>query len=278
MAEISIILPVHNGEIYIQEAIDSVLRQSFTDFELLVIDDGSTDYTSEIVLRYSDPRLRLISRPHGFIDSLNDGLLQAQGKYIARMDTDDLMHPDRLHVQYHIMEEEPTIDVCASWVTIFGNGVSPRLGYSDLSGLIRHPELLLLERNIIANPTVMLRHSFILEHNVHYKKGYPHAEDYKLWVDMVQEGGTFYIEPDPLLAYRISPKQVSQRHTTEQRDSAERIRCEHLHQLMLTSPLLKELQPIYKEAERLHSLKLLSIDELIRLMCSLISNRLDVFR
>ena len=246
MAEISIILPVHNGEIYIQEAIDSVLRQSFTDFELLVIDDGSTDYTSEIVLRYSDPRLRLISRPHGFIDSLNDGLLQAKGKYIARMDADDLMHPNRLHVQYHIMEEEPTIDVCASWVTIFGNGVSPRLGYSDLSGLIRHPELLLLERNIIANPTVMLR--------------------------------TFYIEPDPLLAYRISPKQVSQRHATEQRDSAERIRCEYLHQLMLTSPLLKELQPIYKEAERLHSLKLLSIDELIRLMCSLISKRLDVFR
>ena len=86
MPEITILMPVRNGEKYIKESIDSILKQTFTDFELLIMDDGSTDRTVERIERYTDERIRLIRRKHNFIRNLNEGLELALGAYIARMD------------------------------------------------------------------------------------------------------------------------------------------------------------------------------------------------
>ncbi|MGL5227941.1 MAG: glycosyltransferase family 2 protein [Bacteroidales bacterium] len=85
-----------------------------------MVDDGSTDDTKDIIRSFTDNRIKLICNEHDFIGSLNLGLKESSGKYIARMDADDIMHPDRLKIQYNIMEEEPEITVSGSWIIVFG--------------------------------------------------------------------------------------------------------------------------------------------------------------
>src|SRR6266540_4812162 len=107
--KVSIIMPVYNGELYLKEAIDSIFKQSFTDYEFIVIDDGSTDRSAEIIGNYHDPRLQVITLPknRGLSVALNVGLEVANGMYIARMDCDDLSHPARLEKEVKFLDEHP---------------------------------------------------------------------------------------------------------------------------------------------------------------------------
>ena len=100
MVEISVCMPSYNASQYIGECIDSVLNQSFTDFKFVIVDDGSTDNTVQIIKEYADSRIRLIENDHDFIESLNTSIRLAEGKYIARMDSDDIMMPNRLIIKY----------------------------------------------------------------------------------------------------------------------------------------------------------------------------------
>lgn len=108
MPKVSVMMCVHNAEEYIKDCLDSIFCQSFGDFELVVVDDGSTDSTMEQVKLCSDNRIRIIQKEHDYIGSLNAGLDACTGEYIARMDADDLMHPDRLQVQVALMDSEPS--------------------------------------------------------------------------------------------------------------------------------------------------------------------------
>lgn len=235
---ISILLPVYNAESTIGATIESILKQSFEDYELLVIDDGSTDATSQVVRNYTDVRIRYILAEHDYIASLNLGLNQAQGKYLARMDADDIMLHDRLAIQHQILEEEPSITVCSSWYIPFGEEIRGEQVVGITQGLIQSPLLAFLQGNLIAHPTVMLRTSFLRTHDLHYEN-YPYAEDYKLWVEIAKRGGTFYIESQPLLRYRISPTQVTQRYSEGQRFTAQRIQEELLDTLIERSGLIE---------------------------------------
>lgn len=226
--EISVLMPVYNCKEYLEEAIDSVLLQTFEDFEFLIIDDGSTNDTVERILRYNDPRIRLIRNKHNFIDSLNRGLDEARGKYIARMDSDDRMIPERLALQYQTMETHPDISVCASWMRLFGNRDDVIYSYI---GYISHPLIDLLNGNIIPHPTVMLRKSFLQIHQLRYES-YPYAEDYKLWTRIAEYGGRFWVEPAFLLHYRISENQINHQKCREQQDTTFRIRNEVLDYLI----------------------------------------------
>lgn len=105
---VSVCMPVYNASRYLRECIDSVLSQTFADFEFLIADDGSDDDSAAIVESYADPRIRLIRREHGYIASLNCLLDEARGRYIARMDADDVMLPDRLRLQFDYMEATQT--------------------------------------------------------------------------------------------------------------------------------------------------------------------------
>src|SRR6185295_12041298 len=101
---VSVVMPVYNQERYVQAAVDSVLRQSFTDFEFVIVDDGSTDGTREILGRLTDPRVRIVSSPHvGFLGVLERGVKESVAPWIARMDSDDLCHPDRLKRQMNFI-------------------------------------------------------------------------------------------------------------------------------------------------------------------------------
>ena len=121
--QISVVMPAYNAEKYITEAIDSILFQTFKDFEFIIINDASTDSTKDIIESYKDPRIKLVNNEQnkGVAKSLNIGISVACGKYIARMDADDIALPERFQKQFDFMEQHPNIDVCGSWAKKTGN-------------------------------------------------------------------------------------------------------------------------------------------------------------
>ncbi|MCS2221617.1 glycosyltransferase [Bacteroides fragilis] len=226
--EVTVLLVVHNCEMYIAECIQSVLCQTYKDFELLIIDDGSTDGTLSKIEQFKDQRIRLISNScNDYIFSLNQGLRLAKGKYIARMDGDDVMHLERLERQVEVMNFQTDITVCSSWFQCFGSYNEIVRGYS---GLIDNPLVQMLKGNIIAHPTSMLRKSFLEKYNLLYKN-YQYAEDYNLWKEIVVCGGKIWVIPDILLRYRCSLNQISCKKQVEQRETSLLIKKEILDYL-----------------------------------------------
>ena len=205
---ISVVMPMFNAEAYLSEAIDSVLTQSYQNFELIIIDDGSTDSSVDIVNSYQDKRIILIRSAHDFIQSLNLGFEKARGKYIARMDADDIMLSNRLQVQFDYMEQNPGIDICGSWVCFFGQSTYTYTYPTSHEEIVQK----MLLQNSICHPSVLIRVSSLyekMEFKAIYKKNYIYAEDYKLWTDLVMNGLKFSILPEVLLKYRISESQVT---------------------------------------------------------------------
>ena len=228
---VSVVMPVHNVARYIDEAMESILNQSFPNFELIIVDDGSTDDTVERIKGYKDSRIRLYRHDHDFIGSLNLGLQEARGKYVARMDADDMMHVDRLRIQYNIMELEPSIDCCGSWFTMYDEATGAKRLVPMVSGKIEYVLLLLLGGNPFCHPTMMLRKDFLDRHHLSYKD-YKYAEDYKLWFDVAKYGGVFYIESQDLLCYRRHKGQVTHLKKEEQAETGNMIRDEIIDYLL----------------------------------------------
>ena len=226
---VTVLLPVYNAGKYLQEAVDSVLRQTYTSFELLILDDGSTDGCTNFLTHIADGRIRLLKRSHNYINTLNYGLSIARGKYIARMDADDKMFPTRLAEQVTMLEADPDIKICASYMQRMGG---TEIYNSGLRGIINPFVQIFLLGNFIAHPTVMLRTDYLRAHQLKYRPEYIYAEDYKLWTEIAYLGGTLYIIPKPLLEYRISEKQVSRVHHLQQSETAVRIRNEILEFLI----------------------------------------------
>ena len=230
--KISIIMPVHNAEATVGIAIESVLEQTFTDYEFIIIDDGSTDKTPMIIRQYEDRRIQIITKEQNYIQSLNIGLKLARGKYIARMDADDIMLPDRLRVQYAIMEEFPQITVCSSLVYLMGKDIPKGLISQSVTGLIKRPLWLLLHHNFISHPASIIRKSFIRKHRLTYQQDYIYAEDYALWTDIILHGGLFFIEPQPLIYYRLSENQLTHKYRQEQLEASKKVQQKILHSLI----------------------------------------------
>lgn len=240
MNKISVLMPTYNCGKFVGEAIESVLNQSFQDFQFIIVDDGSTDNTLSVVKRYKDDRIFLIQNRHDYIGSLNIGLQHSQGKYIARMDADDVMHVDRLLIQYMIMENNQEIDVCSSWMSSFGDGVNKRI-ISYINGIIEYPLRTLLNCNFISHPTVLFRKAFLDKYNLKYEQ-YDYAEDFKFWSEIAKKNGVFYVESQPLLFYRVSTDQVTQKYKKEQMNTTIRVKKEIID--FLTDKLLIERENV----------------------------------
>jgi len=241
--KITVLLVVYNCESYISECIQSILNQSYTDFELLVIDDGSIDRTVCIIDKIKDKRIRLLCNKHDYIESLNLGLREAKGKYIARIDGDDIMTLHRLKKQVDLMENHPNITVCASWMKCFGLYEKTIESYK---GYVDNAILQMLLGNIISHPTVMIRKSFIELNTLFYKK-YPYAEDYKLWCDIAINGGVFWVIPEVLLHYRCSNNQISHLKEMEQQETTSKIQNEILEYLIEKSDNNTALTNLYEQ-------------------------------
>jgi putative sugar transferase len=254
MTPISIIMPTYNARDHIKEAIESVLNQTFTEYEFIIIDDGSTDNTVSIINSYKDARIKLILNEHNFINTLNTGLQAAAGKYIARMDADDIMHIDRLKIQYAIMEEDPRITVCSSWMTFFGNDIPKGMVSRPATGFVEYPLLQMLQHCIFFHPTIMLRSEFFKQNRLKYEKEYIYAEDYKLWFEVAKCGGIFYVETQSLLYYRVTKTQVSEKKQKEQDEVSIRIKNEILAYLIALNkenyPYLSKLEEAMRKIQK----------------------------
>ncbi len=200
---ISVIMPVYNCEMYIKEAIDSILYQSFSDFEFIIINDGSTDGSFKILQKYScdDPRIKLISRENwGLIKSLNQALEFARGDFIARMDADDISYLDRFEKQVKILNETNG-DICGGHcVFINKNGklVKTIIFPVEEDSFVVHHSLSVP----FAHGSVMFRKSFIEKYNIKYGTKTKYAEDYALWLECYFNGAIFCNVDDFIYKYR----------------------------------------------------------------------------
>lgn len=200
---ISVILPVFNGEKYLRAAIDSILSQTMRDFELLVINDGSTDGSRAVVESHYDDRIKLVNNQSnmGLIASLNKGIELARGKYLARMDADDISHRERFEKQVELMEKE-SADICGShWLVISEAG---KLIEAKIMPLSREAFILFLMYSVpFAHGSVMMRASFVRAHALKYGS-VKFAEDYDLWVRFFEKGARFANVNEFLFSYRES--------------------------------------------------------------------------
>ena len=205
---ISVIMPVYNAEKFLKPAIESILNQTFSDFELIIIDDNSNDKTADIIKSYNDNRIKHIVNPNriGFTNSLNQGLKIAQGDYIARMDADDISDPERFSKEIEFLENNPDIGVCGSWMKIIDeNGkIINKIQLPVGSNVIAWR---LYFNNCVAHPSVILRRKVIDRVN-YYNSDFVVAEDYDLWNRIIKISKIENI-PEYLLKYRIHGKNIS---------------------------------------------------------------------
>lgn len=226
--KITVLMPVYNCELYIKEAVDSVLNQTYTDFEFLIIDDASTDKTVSIIKSYNDSRIQLIEKPinSGYTISLNMGLELAKGKYIARMDGDDISFSERFAKQVAFLEMNPEVVLCGAFYQVIGTD-------KVCNHPLTHDEIKvkLITGCYIAHPTVMMRTSIFTMHSIEYNQNMEPAEDYDLWSRLVFLGKVANLG-EVLLHYRLHSQQVSKLRWQRQSEMARQIRTQMLQKLI----------------------------------------------
>lgn len=204
MPKVSILLPTHQSGAHLRETLDSIKAQTYQDYELLAVDDASTDQTLEILQEYPDLRIRIIQgRNRGLADALNLGIKCAQGQYIARIDADDLMVPERLEKQVCFLDTHPKVIVCGGWQQYFG--LSTFLHAPPASAEQCRANLLF--RCDLCHSTLMLRTAALIDHNLFYNPAYA-AEDFELWTRVLDVGDIANL-PEILGYYREDGKSIT---------------------------------------------------------------------
>lgn len=228
---VSVVMPVYNDEATVGRAIDSILAQTFRDFEFIIIDDGSTDGTSAVLASYNDPRLRVFRQENAGISvSANRGLARARGKYIARIDGDDRALPTRLATQVAYMEEHPDCVLVGSWwdiVSLDGQRLGSRRPPTEDLGI----KWALLFDSCILHSAFLMRHDAVKRCGG-YDRTLAYAQDYDLASRLGNYGALANI-PRVLVEYLYDHESsVSVVHRAEQREEAERISGEAILRIM----------------------------------------------
>lgn len=201
-------MPAYNAEKYIKEAIDSILNQTFKDFEFIIVNDGSKDSTKNIIESYADPRIKIINHGtnQGIYSSRSDGLKMARGEFIAILDSDDISMKNRLEEQLDFMLNHPDIAVVGSWMET----IDVESGKTHILKLERDPAIIKwmhILKNQILNSSSFFRKKIIDEIG-YYRKEYEYAEDYDLWSRISRRYKMVNI-PKVLVQYRICSKSVT---------------------------------------------------------------------
>jgi len=233
--KVSVVMSVYNGEIYLQEAVDSILNQTFENFEFLIVDDGSTDRTLNILQSYKDPRIKVINNKKniGLTASLNKGLKIAKWEYIARMDADDVSFPHRLEQQKAFLDRNPQVAVVGSWVEVIDESGKTQKTWRTLtrSHLLRWR---LLFKNTFAHPAVMFRKGAVLQMGG-YDEYFKCAQDYELWSRLSSNWEVTNI-PEVLLKWRRRENSISAVRQKDQKEIAKEVSRRNL-EYILDKPL-----------------------------------------
>lgn len=242
MPKVSVIMSVYNTKKeYLCKAIESILNQTFKDFEFIIVNDASTDETPKILEIYKDKRIIRIDNKInlGLTASLNKALKIANGKYIVRMDADDISHIDRVKIQYEYMEKNKSIAVLGTY--------AKQLGTKKILMPIKcidheHRRVKMIFRNSgVIHPTAMIRKSFLEKYNLYYDENIKKGQDYALWAEIVKYGKIANIEM-PLLEYRVHKEQISMKCKEEQDKYAYQVKVKQIKaaQMPLTEEEIKQ--------------------------------------
>ncbi|WP_341835857.1 glycosyltransferase [Chitinophaga pollutisoli] len=207
---ISVILPVYNGGPFLRQTLEALLAQTLEDFELLVINDGSTDDSEATILSFTDPRIRYLPQSNqGFIASLNRGIAEARGKYIARIDADDVCLPLRFEQQAALLNDRPEVAVVGCFIIFIDeNGKETGIWPEDRACVSNEQIRQALPHfNCIAHPGVMGRTEIFRQYP--YRASQQHIEDYDLWLRLAGDDKVIVKLPQPLLLYRVHTGSVT---------------------------------------------------------------------
>lgn len=227
---VSVLMPVYNGAQYIGAAIESVMNQSYSHFELIIIDDGSTDSTREVITRYQDTRISLTvqDRNHGLVYTRNNGLSKARGDYISMLDADDIALPARLMEQISFLESHTDYSMVGSRLRVIDQTGKLTGENWDYSFPVESINSRMLFHNCFAQSAVCIRRSLLS--GCVYRPEYPSAEDYDLWVRIAKTGKVWNL-PQYLLLHRRYSQSTSAVHSTVVEDAVCRIVTEQLLEL-----------------------------------------------
>lgn len=247
--KVSVLMAVYNGAQFVEETILSILGQTYRDYEFIIINDGSTDCSAEIIHSFHDSRIVYIENDQnrGLIYSLNKGLSIASGEYIARIDADDIAYRNRLEIQIEYMDTNREVGISGGYVEAFGGLKHPTIWKTSS---VTHAENFnqLLFTPCFYHPTVIIRKSIIEAHNLQFNPRYRGLEDYGFWVDAAQFTKLENIQM-PLIKFRVHPQSVSR---IEDSDIIDRIKY---HSYVFEKAFELHKLPIPNENEfRLHFL------------------------
>jgi len=221
MPEVSVLLPVYNTpEDFLRQAVESILNQTFQDFELLIVNDASTTDVEKVISSYSDPRIKYFKNKTnlGISGTRNILLDKAQGKYLAVMDHDDVSLPERLAREVDFLDRHPNVGVVSCQAKVIGTPAI--ISYPETNAQI---ESKLLFDDCIIHPAALIRHSVLKENRIRYEEEFTPAEDYALWCRLL--GKTeFHNLSEILFMYRDHPGNTSHRRSGQMARAAEAVR------------------------------------------------------
>ena len=235
--KVTVLMPVYNGERFLRDAIESMLRQTFDDFELLIVNDGSTDGSRDLIRSYADQRIRLVEheKNRGIVASLNTGIECACGEYLARMDADDVSLPHRLDAQVAFMEVHPEVGVCGGWMRT----IDAHEALWQAAEWHEQIKIALLFTSAIFHPVAMMRMRLLTRNR--YDEDFLHVEDYRLWLTLVEQTQLHNLQ-DVLLLHRIHHGNIGAKYAELQKVNADRCRAEQLQKLHIQpTPRQKEI-------------------------------------
>ncbi|MEP0885306.1 glycosyltransferase family 2 protein [Trichocoleus sp. ST-U3] len=208
MPKVSVVIPAYNAMAYLPETVDSVLRQSFTDFEVLIINDGSSDHILEWASQVTDPRVKLISQENqGLPGARNTGIAHAQGEYIAFLDADDLWEPEKLEKQVGCFEDKPTVGVVYTWTVLVDEQGNP-IGRTFASNAEGDVWQQLLETDVISSGSSAMVRSCCFETVGVFDRSLTSAEDLDMWLRIATHY-PFAVVKEPLTLYRQHSNSMS---------------------------------------------------------------------
>lgn len=206
-------MPVHNAQDFVGKAIESILGQSFCDFEFLIFNDCSSDESEQVISSYTDPRIRYIKNAQnlGVARTLNQGLGEATGEYVVRMDGDDISHKHRLAKQVDFMDHNASVGISGTWITLFGD--QPRLVVRSPVGSEVVRSYMVFD-NPLFHPTVIIRKKILTRFHLQYDPMFDRTEDYHLWSRAMAHCQLDNI-PEPLLFFRHHKSSVTRTNAQE---------------------------------------------------------------
>lgn len=255
--KISVVMPAYNADRFISETIQSILDQSFNDFELIIIDDGSIDNTGRIIKSFEDQRIRYIKNPQniGLAASLNIGIKEARGLYIARMDADDISTNDRLEKQASFLDHNPFVGIVGSSILEIDSKNRP-------IRILKKPKSHILIKwsslfsTPMYHPTIMARSDILKSH--HYDEHLSNSEDYELWSRLLFSTDIHFANfSEPLLNYRIYPESFTQTLNLDKRVLSAHNTIRNIDHYMTLSQGEKDLFVRFKQEQNI-SIKNLS--------------------